>query len=701
MDRLTLAVQFEKYRDMILKRWWILVICLSLALTIAGYKVYRQPELYVSIGKMMVRPRVNTQMGEVYGEDTINFYGTQVQLMKGSQVQNAARQKLLELERQLPLPPEPVLDSRQERNTSIFALTVTSTSPEYSQRYLDLVMQEYIAYKKRLREETSEYTANTILKQVDQLNKERQQTEQELFEFQKQNNMAYFEGQGNLAAQYQVELKRRLAEVQTEIDLLDTETAEQAWSRAPTEAGSSTNVDDGSSSISVKNLKISTEGASIRQAITMLRLEREDLSRFLKPKHPKIQRIDEELERKERLLLIAREQTKEQIIIYRESLIKQKEALQKSIAQWEKEALEAGQKAGQFALLKANLSRTKELYDVLSKQIQTINVGANIEPETIQIHEPATPAMLIGPGRLRVMLMATVLGLGLAFALMLLFERFDDRVRNIEELQEMVPENVLGQIPLLMRDDDEGPLLMANLPPHNIFSESFRNVRSSLMFSPHREQAQVIGITSALPGDGKTTCSVNLSVCLAQIEKGRTLLIDADMRKMNVHRYFNMENGPGLSELLSGQISTDSAIVQTAVPNLDLIRAGQVPPNPGELILSDRFKEVLAQLCQRYHRIVLDTPPVLATDDTLSLAPNIGGMIFIVKANHTSLRFVNRSLHLLKQRGARIFGVVLNHIDTTSAHYYYYNYCSAYYNYAAPGNTEKGGASAAMLKEPA
>src|SRR2546421_562400 len=98
MDRLTLAVQFEKYRDMFLKRWWILVVCLSVALAIAGYKVYREPEHYVSVGKMMVRPRVSTQVGEVYGEEMINFYGTQVQLMKGSQVQNAAREKLVDVE---------------------------------------------------------------------------------------------------------------------------------------------------------------------------------------------------------------------------------------------------------------------------------------------------------------------------------------------------------------------------------------------------------------------------------------------------------------------------------------------------------------------------------------------------------------------------------------------------------------------------
>ncbi len=673
MDRLNLAVQLEKYRDMLFKRWWIFVACMSVALGIGGYRVYRQPEVYVSHGSMMVRPRINMQVGDVYGEEMNNFYGTQVQLMKGTQVQRSAREKLHDLEQRLSTPPLLQFDAHQERNTSMFSLWATSTSAEYAQKYLDQVMQEYIHYKKRLREETSENTAGTILKEVDRLDKERKKAEQELFTFQKENNMAYFEGQGNVAAQYQVELKRRLAEIQTELDLLETETGERAW----TSPSTSTNASPALSGM--KNFQPVNDGASIRQAITMLKLEREDLARFLKPKHPKIMRLDEELERKQRLLKIAIEQTKEQTDGYRESLLKQKEALQKSIVQWEKEALDASQKAGQFALLKSNLARTKELYDVLLKQLQAIDVGSSIEQETISINEPATPAAAVGPTRTRVMLLAGLAGLGISFLLILLFERFDDRVRNIEDLQEMVTESVLGQIPLLVQEK-EGPLLMSDLPPHNIFSESFRNVRSSLMFSPYREQSQVIGVTSAIPGDGKTTCSVNLSICLAQIEKGRTLLIDADMRKMNVHRYFRMENGPGLSEVLSGQIAPGDALVATPIPNLDLLRAGQVPPNPGELILSEAFRTLLQELCKVYHRIVIDTPPVLATDDALSLAPNIHGVIFVVKANQTSMRFVNRALHLLKQRGAQVFGLVLNHIDTTSAHYYYYNYCSGYYH---------------------
>lgn len=627
-------------------------------------------------------------VSDVINEELSNFYGTQVQLMQSRAVVESARRKLADFEKSLTIDPAPGLQVFQVRNTSIFSLTVTSTSAEFAKRFLDQTMREYISYKKKIRDETTEGTASTILREVERLDAERRKTEQALFDFQKKYNVAYFEGQGNFATQNLVDLKRRLAGLTTELELLDAETAEQRLNRlaAPGATEGSRSVDT-STNRSPDNvnmpsgLKVAEDHSSIRSALTMLKSERAELGKVLRPKHPKIVRMDEEIDRKQRLLSLAVEQTKEQIAAYRQSLLKQKEQFEKSITEAEKQALEANQKAAEYGQLKSNVSRTTELYDVLLKQLQQIDVGTGIEQELIAINEPATVGgSPVGPNRSRQLMMSGLIGIGIAALIIFLLERFDDRVKTVEELQELVPETVLGQIPKISgRKDDSAPLLMSNLPEHNNFSESFRNVRSSLMFSPMGGQAKTIAITSAIPNDGKTTCSVNLACCLAQVEGGRTLLIDADMRKMSVHRFFGMENGNGLSEALSGQASLDSCVVETHIPNLHLLRAGSSPPNPGELLLSENFRQLLLLMAQYYHRIVIDTPPVLATDDTLSMAPSLDGLIFVVKANQTSLRFVNRSMNLLKQRGAKIFGLVLNQIDTTSAHYYYYYYYSTYY----------------------
>ncbi len=701
MDRINFAIQFEKYRDIALKRWWLFGICVVIPMIYRGYTSYKEPDVYMATGRMMVSPQIRSPVGDAYVEEAANFYGTQVRLMQSSVVTGPAAEKLVDFAKKFGITSSPGLNVIQERNTAIFHFSVTSTSHEYARLFLNQVMEEYIVYKKKIREQTSESAAVILLREVDRLNKERQKAEADLLDFQKQNNMIYIEGQGSLASQYMLDLKRRLAEVRTEIDLLDTETNEQTLNRAPItplvegvkpaprEKDEPQKGEERELIPSPKNLRLPSDGASIKNEITLLRAERDDLLKNLQSKHPKIIRIDEEIQRKERLLKVIREQNKEQIALYRESLIKQKEALEKSLVDWEKQAFEANQKASEFAFLKSNLSPIKELYDILLKRVQEIGISTTVGQELIQINEPAkASSTAIAPNRTRNVMVTGGLGLLLTIAIIFLLERFDDRVKNLDELQDMLQETVLGQVPMIPGGEDSS-LLMVNLPPQNIFSESFRNIRSSLMFSPTGGQARTIVVTSAIPNDGKTTCAVNLAICLAQVEGGRTLLIDADMRKMNIHNYFKMENGIGLSEILSGQANLTECVVPTSVSNLDLLRAGTTPPNPGELIMSENFKHLLEDSDRMYQRIVIDTPPALATDDTLSIAPVVDGTIFIVKANQTSIRFVNRSMTLLKQRGAKIFGVVLNHIDTTSAHYYYYYYYTGYYNYAAGRNTTK------------
>jgi capsular exopolysaccharide synthesis family protein len=685
MDRFNFAIQFEKYRDMILKRWWIFAVFLSIAMLVGGYQAYRKPDLYISMGKMMVAPRISNPVNPVYSEESSNFFGTQIQLMQGYQVQGEAQVKLVEFERGLPSPPNAQFNVIRIRDTAMFALSVTSTSPEYARRYLDAIMKEFIAYKKRLRTETAESAASTLIKEVDRLDKERKKAEEDLIAFQKVNNMAYLGEQGNVAVQYLIGLKKRLADVQTEIDLLNAETVEEHMMRAPDAASPSTT----NAASRVENelprvggapqLKLQNEYANIKGQLELLKADRETLAKSLKPKHPKIVQMDEEIERKEKLLKLSVRQTQEEINAYRQSLAKQKETLVKNIAEWEKSALEANQKGGEYSVLQANVKRTTELYDVLVKRLQEIDVGTGIEQEMIAINEPATEAALIGPSRTRILVMAMLAGLAIAVCVVVILEKLDDRVRNVEELQSMIPDTVLGQVPIATEGVENLKRPVINLSVHNSFSEAFRNIRSSLMFSPSASAARIIGITSAIPGDGKTTCAVNLAVAISQVERGKVLLIDTDMRRMSVHRYFGLENKCGVSDVLSGKLTFEEAVMSSGLPSLDILCAGTFTPNPGELILSDNFKLLLNAVSQTYHRVILDAGPVLALDDPLSMAPLMDGVIMVIKSNRTSMRFVQRALDLLKQRDAKILGLVLNGIDVNSAHYYYFYYYSNYY----------------------
>jgi polysaccharide biosynthesis transport protein len=693
IDRINFAIQLEKYRDMVFKRWWIIAICLIVSISYGSWQAYNKIDEFVAEGRMMVQPQITGPVSDPFGEEWSNFFGTQRTLMESPMIAEAAKAKLSEFVKTLTtdgVPPRISLQVDILKGTSIFKLTARSTNRDYAIKFIDEVMKEYIAYKKRMQEQTTDTAQATLVQETERQKREYERAEAKLFEFQKEHNIPVIDGVSSMSAQYLVDLKRRLADVQTEMDLLNTETPEQRLERSPVlnvpQTESTNTVSEAQTQYGLtKGVGGSSEYTLIKNAIYILRQEREDLSKFLRPRHPKIMRLTEELEKKKRLLALVQDQTKDQIARYRDSLIKQAEALKKSIQEWEAKAFEANEILSKFQILKADVERAKTFYEALNKKMNEIQIAGGIRQDLITVHQKASGSMSpVGASRSKTVVMSGLIGLAVAIAIILLLDRFDDRVKTIEELQGLIEEPVLGQIPLIPgHRKDSPPLLMSDLPEHNTFAESFRHVRSSLMFSPLGGQAKSIVVTSAIPGDGKTTCSVNLALCLAQIEGARMLLIDGDMRKMNVHSYFKMPNDKGLSEILSGQASFSQCIVSTGIQNLDVLRAGSAPPNPGELLLSENFKTLLGELGKIYHRIVIDTPPVMSTDDTLSLAPSVDGVIFIVKANQTSFRFVDKCMTGLKQRGARVFGVVLNHIDTTSAHYYYYNYYSGYYSYSS------------------
>jgi polysaccharide biosynthesis transport protein len=689
VDRINFAIQLEKAKDVFLKRWWIIAICTLIPLVYASYKAYQKPDIYQASGTMIVSPRLKLPISDGIEGEAGNFYGTQIQLMQSARVTEAAKARLRE-DPSLPTPSYVTLSVYQERGTAMFRFVSESTSAEYARRFVDQVMEEYRSLKRKMRDETSDNIGQTVLNAINKLKKELDQADQEMLDFQKEHNMAYVDVQSNSAAQYLADLHNRLANLRTELQYMEAQIRDDNLLLQPRHAslhsapatspvGSSEPVIGAS-----VGSQISTEAASLQSTITLLKAEKQDLLRSYQPKHPRILKIDEEIELKQRMFNIVIQQAREQLAVRRESLLKQESALLTAIQDWEKRALDSTQKNNAYYALKEKKGRTAELYNILLRRMDEIDVSTDLGQDSVSIGEPARAGLApVGPNRTKEVISAGLFGIAIAVGIILLLEKFDDRVKTLDDLQDLLNESVLGQIPMMpYSGKNEGPLFIPDLPNHNTFAESFRNVRSSLMFSPDGGKAKRIVVTSAIPNDGKTTCAVNLATSLAQIEGGKTLLIDADMRKMNIHTYFKMENGPGLSEVLSGQATLEDCVVQTTVSNLYLLRAGEAPPNPGELILSEAFKNLMLKCDESYARVVLDTPPVLSTDDALSLSPTVDGVIFVVKANQTSVRFIQRSIALLRQRGANIFGVILNQIDTNSAHYYYYYYYTGYYNYS-------------------
>src|SRR4029077_5056654 len=246
--------------------------------------------------------------------------------------------------------------------------------------------------------------------------------------------------------------------------------------------------------------------------------------------------------------------------------------------------------------------------------------------------------------------------------------------------QHQFSENVLGQIP---KEKSKGRIML--LEPddtRHIIAESYRNIRSSIFFMPYEgPRPKTMLITSSVPNEGKSTISSNLAITMA-LSGARTLLIDGDLRRGALRDAFGVSSKIGFSEVLKQEVNWQEVVFPTSYPNLFLLPRGKTLGQPSEHLLRDSTDALIADMYNHYDYIIIDSSPVLAADDSTSLAPKIDATLFIVRLPYPSARLPPKSLELLYNRQVNVPGVILNYVDTSLPEYYYYQY-SEYYNLPA------------------
>ncbi len=228
--------------------------------------------------------------------------------------------------------------------------------------------------------------------------------------------------------------------------------------------------------------------------------------------------------------------------------------------------------------------------------------------------------------------------------------------------------------------------IITHTNPKSPVSEAYRVLRTNIQYASIDNPLKTIVITSSGPMEGKTTTVTNLAVTFAQMGS-RVLLIDADLRKPKVHKVFMLSNDTGLTNLLTSHEPNSKFIRSTAIPNLDILTSGTIPPNPSELLNSNTMKQFLQKLREEYDIILLDAPPVGSVTDAAIISTYVDGTILVARSAKVEREALKRSRELLDKVNANIIGVVLNHLDKKSqGNYYYYQY---YYSEDESGKHQK------------
>lgn len=290
---------------------------------------------------------------------------------------------------------------------------------------------------------------------------------------------------------------------------------------------------------------------------------------------------------------------------------------------------------------------------------------------TAVIYDDAVePEFQTSPNKKKDALLGGLVGGIVGAAAALLVALLDTRVRSVETLAEASRHPVLGVVtksPLL-----SGRTIAIAQKPLSHTAEEFLRIRSALTYASVNSRVKVLLVTACLPGEGKSTVSVNLAMALAG-KQDSVLLIDADLRRPRAHEYAGIDGSVGLTNVLLQEVDLDIAKHRIRGTGLDILPAGKIPPNPAEMLTSQRMADLVASMTDKYSYIVIDTPPVLSVADANLLAPVVDGVILAVDASKTRRANLTRTMKTLESGGARILGTVLNRARGDSHREPYYS----------------------------
>ncbi len=412
----------------------------------------------------------------------------------------------------------------------------------------------------------------------------------------------------------------------------------------------------------------------IRQEITQLQQQKLDLSQRYGELHPEMVKVNNALadakKRLENEIRTAIESARQDY----EAAQADERRLQQAYAQTEREAQNLNRKSIDYSVLQNQAKTNREIYQQLLQQQQELKVSSNSRANNVRVAERAeVPGAPFTPNVPRNLMIG--LGIGLAIGILLAFglDYLDDTIKTPDDITRRLNVPFLGLVPAVR--GERLPIISGSVP-HD-FGESYRALRTSLVFTSGSESTRIIAVTSSQPLEGKTTTACNLALVLA-LGGSRVLLVDADLRRPSVHRALEMHNTVGLSHVLVGQARMREAIQRTSDTNFYVMTAGRTPPNPSELLSSERMRTFMQNLTSSpFDWVILDTPPVLAVTDAVVLAPYVSGVVFVFGAEMTRLRLAERAVQTLMVSKPRVVGAVLNRVNFDRNRYYY----SRYYGY--------------------
>jgi succinoglycan biosynthesis transport protein ExoP len=560
------------------------------------------------------------------------------------------------------------LEVSPKRNSMLIGVSFASPDRKLSKNVVNAFVEEFVRWNMDKKLGASQLARDFLMKQIDRSKIDLEKAEEDLNRFGKQAGIVSLDAKMNSTYRQLEELNSALAEAET--DVIGKEAVYKQASL------------DGLSHL--PQVMVNEGIAALKAEYARLQSEYEDLAVTFHDEYPavkalktKMNSIGNRIKIEEQRVFLAIENE------YRAAFEKVK-TMRARLEMQKKMAIDLNERATQYKIMAREVETNKGIYQSLLERTKEIESMVGISSSNIHI---VNKAMLpIKPFKPKVklnLLLALVVGLmggvGIAFFL----EYYTDTITNPDEISDRFRIPILGVAPLSKTDGYPVEQTFINAPQSPL-SEAIRSTKMSIQLAGTADQAKSFLLTSIKPSEGKTTMAANLALAFAGTGE-KVILIDADMRKPKLHKFFQDQDdsfSPGLSRFLSG-VSSKGLVFKNGICNLCFIPAGPSPPNPVELLASDRFSLLIETLTRRFDRVIVDGPPYLGFADSLVISRHVGGVVLVSSMGETTRDAIRHFKKSILNSQGKILGCVINKVDASrrfgyQPYYRYYSYHQYY-----------------------
>lgn len=700
-----LAATVRKYVHILRKRAWVIAAVLAVGITAAVIHTLRLPRIYEATATVVVNPQAprvfGSQVDEVFEIGTNGYwsnqeyYNTQLDIIRGFPLaRDTVAQRhgdttffeLLAPSSRFPKMDETarvdlaaemlkgMLSSAQSKESRIVAISVRHVDGELAEALANQHVKSYLAYMRGKRARGSGSVSKYLSTELDTAEKVLKDTEEQLYQFKHDKDIL------------SVSLEDKQSILAADITRYSAALGDARVKR--TELGSQLRK---AQSLKDEDVLVSPVFALLGDTVAYDRLielhaeESRKLNETQAQWGPKSDRYTQQQRKVSELYASIQAEVRRavrQLEVKHQAALATEAALTAELDRLKKEALALGPLQMEYKRLEREAKGAEENFNLLIGRLRTSEQEGRNEQINVEEHELARGAYLVSPRmKLNVAvaaLLAMLLGMGLAF----LLDYLDRTIKTAEDVERLVGAPLLGIIPVVSEvptgDDAKATrtrdLYVFNNPTSRA-AECCRSIRTNILFSSADRPMNTITVSSPRPREGKTTTTIYMGTIMAQSGQ-RVLLVDTDLRRPRLHKSLGVSKNRGLTNLILGDAQIEDVIKTTDIPNLYVLPCGPQPPNPAELLLSNRFKQVLAELEARFDRILLDSPPVLAVTDAVVLARLSSGVMLVAQAGKTLLDDISHAARQFRDVEAPILGVILNDMDISDRRYgsYYYAY---------------------------